>query len=222
VQELVEQGRRVGEIKMDAKVLKFSHSENGEDLALLMVRKKNFVDKNAVFLSSDDPVAIGKELYHVGSLLGQQGSNSMTRGIMSQIGRVLNLGSGDGVIFDQTTVTAFPGSSGGGVFLTERSKDDAGKYVGMLVRGAGETFNFIVPVRRMRKWASEQNVLWALDEKESTPSYADILKLPIEGSSKGAEAKGETKSLTEDSKTFPVLIHRPKVNNKEIGPLNFH
>ena len=46
VQELVESGRKVGELKMDTKVLKYSHSENGEDLALLMVRKKNFVDKN--------------------------------------------------------------------------------------------------------------------------------------------------------------------------------
>ncbi|HAT67623.1 MAG TPA: hypothetical protein DCS66_24005, partial [Flavobacteriaceae bacterium] len=63
------------------------------------------------------------ELYHVGSLLGQTGSNSMTRGIVSQVGRVLNLGSGDGTVFDQTTVTAFPGSSGGGVFLSERSGD---------------------------------------------------------------------------------------------------
>jgi len=217
VQELVEQGRRVGELKMDAKVLKFSDSENGEDLALLMVRKKNFVDKNAVFLASDEPVAIGKELYHVGSLLGQQGSNSMTRGIMSQIGRVLNLGNGDGVIFDQTTVTAFPGSSGGGVFLTERGGDDSGKYVGMLVRGAGETFNFIVPVRRMRKWAREQGVLWALDEGEATPSYDNILKLPIEGSSQGAMAKGEEKSLTEDSKTFPILIPTPQQPKKNEG-----
>jgi len=123
---------------------------------------------------------------------------------------VRNLDDGDGVIFDQTTVTAFPGSSGGGVFLTERGGDDAGKYVGMLVRGAGETFNFIVPVRRMRKWAKKQNVLWALDEKESTPSYEDILKLPIEGSSDGSPAKGEKKSLTEDSKTFPILIQFKK------------
>ena len=219
VQELVEGGRKVGELKMDTKVLKYSHSENGEDLALLMVRKKNFVDKNASFISTDDPVAIGNELYHVGSLLGQRGSNSMTRGIMSQIGRVLNLGSGDGVIFDQTTVTAFPRSSGGGVFLTERGGDDAGKYVGMLVRGAGETFNFIVPVRRMRKWAKKQNVLWALDEKQTTPSYEDILKLPIEGSANGSPAKGEKKSLTEDSKTFPTLIHPTSIRKVPfIGP----
>ena len=31
VQELVEGGRKVGELKMDTKVLKYSHSENGED-----------------------------------------------------------------------------------------------------------------------------------------------------------------------------------------------
>ena len=58
----------------------------------------------------------------------------------------------------------------------------------------------------MRKWAKKQNVLWALDEKESTPSYEEILKLPIEGSSEGSPAKGEKKSLTEDSKVFPTLI----------------
>ena len=62
VQELVEQGRKVGELRMDAKVLKYSHSENGEDLALLMVRKKNFVDMNAGFISTDETVAIGKDL----------------------------------------------------------------------------------------------------------------------------------------------------------------
>ena len=58
----------------------------------------------------------------------------------------------------------------------------------------------------MRKWAREQGVLWALDEGEATPSYDNILKLPIEGSSQGAMAKGEEKSLTEDSRTFPVFF----------------
>ena len=97
VKELVENGRRVGEIKMEAKVIKYSDADNGEDLALLMVRKKGFIDKTTTFHTADEPVAIGTELYHVGSLLGQVGSNSMTRGILSQIGRVLDLGTGDGV-----------------------------------------------------------------------------------------------------------------------------
>ena len=204
VKELIEDGRRVGELKMDAKVIKYSDSENGDDLALLMVRKKGFITKTVIFYADDTPTIVGTELYHVGSLLGQVGSNSMTRGICSQVGRVLDLGSGDGVIFDQTTVTAFPGSSGGGVFLSERSGDKAGQYVGMLVRGAGETFNFIVPVRRMRAWAKKESVSWAIDATTTAPTLREILSLPIEG---GTPSKTDGKSATtKDSIRFPTLL----------------
>lgn len=182
VQELSERGRKIGEIKLDAKVLKYSDSENGEDLALLMLRKRNFLKEGALFYESDEPLNLGTELYHVGSLLGQDGANSMTDGIISQIGRVLKLGSGDGVVFDQTTVTAFPGSSGGGIFLkTDHKEGKSGQYVGMLVRGAGSggSFNFMVPVRRMREWAGKENVMWALDIKSDVPSLKDILTPPV-------------------------------------------
>ena len=207
VNELTENGRRVGELKMDAKVIKYSDADNGEDLALLMVRKRSFIDVDAqFFLDGDKITPIGTELYHVGSLLGQQGANSMTRGIMSKVGRVLNLGSGDGVVFDQTTVTAFPGSSGGGVFLSERSGDDTGKYVGMLVRGAGEGFNFIVPVRRMHSWAEKNSVLWALDTNEDVPSLSDITSLPIEGVAEKTDKKDEEKSTEGEINEFPFLI----------------
>ena len=218
VKELIENGRRVGELKMDAKVIKYSDAEDGEDLALLMVRKKSFINNNAVFYSgAGKPVPIGTELYHVGSLLGQQGSNSMTRGIVSQVGRVLNLGTGDGTVFDQTTVTAFPGSSGGGVFLSERSGDTTGQYMGMLVRGAGETFNLVVPVRRMRSWATEHDILWAIDEDKDVPALADIIKLPVEGAkSKESEDK---KSFSADAVKFPTLIEKSKkpviINNQK-------
>jgi len=205
VQELVEDGRRVGEMKMEAKVIKYSDSENGEDLALLMIRKKGFIDKSVTFFKAEGkPVPIGTELYHVGSLLGQTGSNSMTRGICSQVGRVLDLGAGAGVVFDQTTVTAFPGSSGGGVFLSERSGENAGQYVGMLVRGAGETFNLIVPVRRMRDYARREGILWAIDHDVQAPTLEEITELKIEG---GTSKKQSGKSiLTKDSVKFPTLI----------------
>jgi len=206
VKELVEDGRRVGEIKMEAKVIKYSDAENGEDLALLMVRKKGFIDKTVTFYKNEGkPVAIGTELYHVGSLLGQIGSNSMTRGICSQVGRVLDLGNGDGVVFDQTTVTAFPGSSGGGVFLSERSGKKAGQYVGMLVRGAGETFNLIVPVRRMRKYGKEEGVLWAIDTDVKVPSLKEVLSLNPEESSPTPNSNNEKSVPTKDGLRFPVL-----------------
>ena len=206
VQELVENGRRVGELKMDAKVIKYSDATDGEDLALLMGRKRSFIKNNAEFYSGEGkPVPIGAELYHVGSLLGQTGSNSMTRGIVSQVGRVLSLGTGDGTVFDQTTVTAFPGSSGGGVFLSERSGDKAGQYMGMLVRGAGETFNLIVPVRRMRSWAVKQDILWAIDSGKEVPDMKDILTLPVEGPK--SKSSSDKKSFTPDAVKFPTLIH---------------
>jgi hypothetical protein len=178
VQELNQDGRRIGEIKMDAEIIRYSDAEQGEDLALLKVRKKNFVpaEQTTAFYLDDKIPAPGTELFHVGSLLGQVGANSLTTGIVSQTGRVIHFGA-NSVVFDQTTVTAFPGSSGGGVFLK-----DSGLYMGMLVRGAGEQFNLIVPVRRMRDWAKRSGVEFALDPTVAMPADEELRKLPIEDS----------------------------------------
>jgi len=176
VKKLIEDGTTVGELSMDAVVVKYSDATDGEDLALLMIKKFNFVDVSAKFHkdNKNSGLPLGTQLYHVGSLLGESGANSMTTGIMSQVGRMLALNSSTKVLFDQTTVTAFPGSSGGGVFLTN------GEYIGMLVRGAGETFNLIVPIRRINKWAKSENILWALDPNVDAPSLEEINKLPKE------------------------------------------
>ena len=176
IKKLVENGRTVGQLAMDAKVIKYSDAKDGEDLALLMIRKFDFVPSSAKFFKDKDNkgVTLGTQLYHVGSLLGSEGSNSMTTGIMSQIGRTVSLNGGAKVLFDQTTVTAFPGSSGGGVFLTN------GEYIGMLVRGAGETFNLIVPMRRIGKWAKDEKIEWALDQTIDAPSLEEIEKLSVE------------------------------------------
>ncbi len=180
VKKLIEDGITVGELSMDATVVKYSDATDGEDLALLMIKKFNFVDVSAKFYKDENKTGLplGTQLYHVGSLLGESGANSMTTGIMSQVGRMLALNSSTKVLFDQTTVTAFPGSSGGGVFLTD------GQYIGMLVRGAGETFNLIVPVRRMAKWAASEKIEWAIDPDVKAPSLEEINKLPKEKAGK--------------------------------------
>lgn len=176
VKKLIENGITVGELSMDAVVVKYSDATDGEDLALLMIKKFDFVDVSAKFEKDENNsgLPLGTQLYHVGSLLGESGANSMTTGIMSQVGRMLALNSSTKVLFDQTTVTAFPGSSGGGVFLT------TGEYIGMLVRGAGETFNLIVPMRRIQKWAKSESIEWALDSKAKAPTLEEINKLPKE------------------------------------------
>ena len=202
VKELIENGRKVGEVKMEARVVKYSDSETNEDLALLMILKRDFINDSAKFyLEADKTPKIGDELIHVGSLLGQGGANSMTTGIISQIGRTVNLSGGNVVVFDQTTCPAFPGSSGGGVFLKN------GKYVGMLVRGAGETFNLIVPVRRMYSFAEKNNILWALDESLPAPSLEEISVLPTDdaGASVGSGVSKSGDGMKNFPKTFEYI-----------------
>ncbi len=199
VREFTENGRRIGEQKMLARIIRYSDSEQGEDLPLLQVRKKNFVPLEAgvKFYLDEEIPGIGTELSHVGSLLGQIGANSYTEGVVSQIGRVLNLNA-SGVVFDQTTATAFPGSSGGGVFLR---KD--GRYVGMLVRGAGEQFNLIVPARRLTAWAKAAGVEWAVNPGIELPTEAQLKKLPVEDTGVTFESNNSS-----DAKSYPTLLKK--------------
>lgn len=197
VRELVEDGRRVGEIEMTAKVVKYSDADDGEDLALLMVNKRNYAEASAEFYKEEGKliVPISTRLLHVGSLMGQVGSNSMTAGVMSQIGRMIGKKE-----FDQTTVTAFPGSSGGGVYLED------GRYVGMLVRGAGEGFNLIVPIRRMRQWAGDAGIGWALDKDAAPPTIKAIEAMEIEDI--GVTFRDKPKDDKKNA-LYPTLIHIP-------------
>jgi hypothetical protein len=217
VKEIRQNGRTVGRLQMDAEVLKYSDAKDGHDLALLRVRKLNFVTDTVTFYLDKEIPKLGTDLLHVGSLLGQMGANSMTDGIYSQHGRILK--SINKRVFDQTTVTAFPGSSGGGVYL----KSDA-KYIGMLVRGAGEGFNLIVPVRRMQDYCEKHKMMWALDPKVKMPTEEDLMKMPVEHEPKAKESDDSTEDVSdaEDAeKMFPfrlrvtypkVLIFRERVN----------
>jgi hypothetical protein len=195
-------GRTVGRLELNAEVIKYSDSEDGHDLALLRVRKLNFVHDSVVFYLDKELPKLGTDLWHVGSLLGQMGANSMTDGIYSQTGRLIPQLNKH--VFDQTTVAAFPGSSGGGVYL----KSD-GRYVGMIVRGAGETFNLIVPVRRMIHWAKDNNIMWALDAKAKMPTNVELAKIPVEDVgadfSKENEDRKKKKRLQLE-KDFPFLL----------------
>lgn len=200
VQEFQQDGRKVGETSFTARVLRYSDADLGDDLALLQVRKYNFTTSSVDFYLDEPIPAIGTELYHVGSLLGQVGANSLTTGIISQTGRVLDLAGGEGVVFDQTTATAFPGSSGGGVFL----KSD-GRYVGTLVRGAGEGFNLIVPIRRLRQWAVDGKVEWVVDPKVKTPTLEELKKIEP-SDTPDVRAGDRTIRIEYNTRRYPFMI----------------
>ena len=205
VKEIRQNGRTVGRLQMDAEVLKYSDADNGHDLALLRIRKFNFVKDTVTFhLKKDDIPPLGEDLLHVGSLLGQMGANSMTDGIYSQHGRLIK--DLNKHVFDQTTCTAFPGSSGGGVYLKSNAY-----YIGMLVRGAGEGFNLIVPVRRMINYCEEHKIMWALDPKIEMPSDAELKKVPIENTPKEKEEADEARDAAKKMFPFQLRVTYPKV-----------
>jgi len=199
VKEIRQNGRTVGRLQMDAEVLKYSDADDGHDLALLRVRKLNFVTDTVTFHLNGEIPKLGTDLLHVGSLLGQMGANSMTDGIYSQHGRLIK--SLNKFVFDQTTCTAFPGSSGGGVYL----KSDA-KYIGMLVRGAGEGFNLIVPVRRMQDYCEKHEIMWALDPKVKMPTEEEISEMPIENAPKDEDRRTTDAEKEAAKKLFPFML----------------
>ncbi len=153
-------GLYVGESTVEAKVIAYSDKYDGEDLALLEVLQDNYksLAVSARFDLNKATPHIGTELVHVGCVLGLY--DSVSRGIISQTDRdILKTGA----MFDQTTVSAWPGSSGGGVFLLD------GKCIGLMTRGAGPGLNFIVPIRRMMEWAEKEGLEWALNPDIPVP-----------------------------------------------------
>jgi len=184
-------GKRVGEITVDAKVIRFSPADK-HDLALLLVLSEDGFKAEAsaeFYLKGGALPRIGARLHHCGSFLGSDASNSYSSGHLSANGRMLFK-----VDFFQSTTPAYPGSSGGIV------ADSEGRYIGCLVRGAGSDFNLSVPVARMWKWAKANGVEWAMDAKLPI-TMKQIEALPIEGPESGGGGRGELKA-------FPFLIKR--------------
>jgi S1-C subfamily serine protease len=180
VQERQQTGRRVGEVKYDCKIIKVSDADYGEDLAVLMVRCKGAYPLSACAKFHPDInyiPPIGVDLSHCGSLLGQFGANSYTTGVLSQTGRTLPMKGANVKVFDQVTAVAFPGSSGGGMFLKA-----SGEYIGMLTQGVMKLqgFNFIVPVRRIHAWSKAAKVEWAIDPNAEMPTLKEIDAIPVE------------------------------------------
>lgn len=212
VQELRDEtGRRIGEVKLETKVLCYSDADTGEDLALLMVLKRNFVKSSAKFYLGKRTPGMGTYICHVGSRHGQFGANSFSSGRISAVGRTL--ASVANKLFDQTSVPASPGSSGGGVFI-EKGKNK-GKCLGLIVRGGESTFNFIVPVRRMHKWAKKMNIAFALDPKVKPPKLEDLKKISIDDGWINRDSSLKDSAPKKPGKHYKTLIKRAKAEKTQ-------
>jgi S1-C subfamily serine protease len=171
IQEFRTEGKLTGRSEVGARVIRYSSSEGGEDLALLEIDQPDFrpLTVSAKFYRGA-VLAVGTPLVHIGCVRGLY--NSASEGIVSQTDRKF-----DGKVFDQTTVMGYPGSSGGGVYLRD------GRCMGLLVQGVGPGLNFVVPIRRMETWAKAQNLEWAIDPNavmpSSLPNTVDVTPRPV-------------------------------------------
>jgi len=194
VQEQVENGRGVGEIKYDAKVV---NVDPARDIALLRVRKGDFTKVGGEMYLDETIPAPGTPLYHAGAPGGKEigGTCSLTSGILSRLGvRIPDFGGSQHGIFDQTDCAGLPGSSGGLVAL----RSD-GRWVGMItlgLRGGGDSFHWVVPVRSVRIWAKEIGVEWLFDPKLPRPTKEVVEKIPLELNPAGFASAGKRKSPT--------------------------
>jgi S1-C subfamily serine protease len=186
VKEIYTDGESIGTTSIQADVVAYSSAEFGQDVALVRLRSK-ITDASVEFYPKR-LLSVGTAVVHVGSLEGQDGSNSFTTGSYAQIGRVLF-----DKVFDQTSCPAFPGSSGGGIYLQSN-----GQYVGMLVRGSGETFNYIVPIRRLKDWAKAHHTEFLFD-----PKNEDIDHIKLEDRE---PVEADSPTLTINLSRYPFML----------------
>lgn len=153
--------------KKDAKrtPCKVLFKDKDNDLALLEVEDKEYAVDGTKFIQGtpDD----GEKLWHVGSMTGPAGFNSLADGLVSATGRLRKGGKPDdaGVEYDQISGACQRGSSGGPVF-----RQTTGECVGLVseflgVDGGGTTPTFgaycIVPARRIKELAKKHNTEFA-------------------------------------------------------------
>lgn len=177
VQEEHQDGRKVGETKYLAQVVRFSKDE---DIALLRLYKKGWTGRGARFIKPDVVPEPGEALWHVGSMHGAHGHNTLSDGVFSTAGRLrwqYNPNDTRGIIYDQVTITALGGSSGGGLF-----RKSSGQCIGLLTEYISEYAHgcfCITPARRLWAFANRTDCEWAMTQNVPVPCDEVIFATPI-------------------------------------------
>ncbi len=171
--DVVEAGRKVGSETRLARVIRYSERH---DIALLRTHAPSWPQRGVVFIDSQDLPRVGEAVWHVGSMRGERGANSVSDGVVAALGRLrqgfVPTDTDDPLVYDQMSMVAHPGSSGGGVF---RKSD--GKCLGLVTEflGGDRTFGSlcITPARRLRQFARQARCCWAIDSTIAVPAHDD-------------------------------------------------
>lgn len=150
-------GSRVGHSEFTARVIA---RNNPLDVALLWLSAPPEYFQSVKF-ADELPLRVGQSVYHVGNFHGSNFDDSVSIGVISQIGVRPNVqGWPWSEQLDQTTAFIVYGSSGGGIF---RHSDNA--LVGIIVGGPAPgvaDINLFVPVRHIVRWAKGAGLTWAV------------------------------------------------------------
>jgi V8-like Glu-specific endopeptidase len=145
-----------GKIENYGKIIKYSPAtQSGYDLAVIYIPEPIIPFKSAVAVKSTKDYKVGDAVVHYGNMIGNVLHSSITKGHVNFKNRLL-----DNRYYDQVSCTAFPGSSGGGIFL---EKDLS--YIGMIVIGirGADNINFAVPIRTIHEWFEKNDLKFILD-----------------------------------------------------------
>ena len=147
-------GVEVSRVKYFSQLLAY---DNKEDLALLILKDRNAPLGSINFTTSK--ISVGTPLFNVGSPYGEHGISTITKGMLSQIGR-----PDDDKEYDVASMIALPGISGSAVCI------ENGLCVGIALRNIGGGFLLMyAPSRRIEKWAKKMDILWAFDKTVPLP-----------------------------------------------------
>ncbi len=155
-QHLYKNGEQVGKQEFVAEVVRYSEAT---DLAVLLIKHPKAIKGTTTFYLGKKVPALGLDLIHVGSPMGNYLSNSVMVGVYSGYDR---RGEGRGSYDNITLLGAYPGCSGG-LVTTPR-----GDYVGMVQRGAIGGAILIRPIRTIKKWSTKVGVEFLLDPSITT------------------------------------------------------
>lgn len=167
VEEIMDNNETVGIQEYFADILKYSNVETGEDIALLRIQKKGYISDSVVF--STNMADVGTRIYHIGNFHGMEAPNSFSEGFVSKTDTYSNK-----KLFDQLNISGFQGSSGGGMYT------ENGKCIGMLTLIHSDTWVYMIPERRIRQWATQEKILWAMDINVPLPSESELSTITVE------------------------------------------
>ncbi len=208
-------GRKSGESSHSAKIIRYSKTH---DLALLLLNDPSGVKQGVRFarwLPSE-----GRAIWHVGSMHGSMGENSVSEGCIAKVGRLrLSYRPDDfkGIIYDQVSLHSHKGCSGGGVF-DKRTGDCLGLITEFMdydrTYGLSYGAMFISPARRIREFAKRYSCEYAVDDSVGVPSQEQLLAGPIRVEPlppppPAAPKQGRTFTLPFMDSLFPELLPPP-------------